>query len=325
MSLLLSYWAISSQELCNEAEKLWLEVEIISKEKNLFYISSSGKKVLFKSTDFWWNTSLWYKLCLDKWLTYDILERHWLPTAKSIYLWKDKFSSFQKTDISHMRFPLVIKPLDDGHGNWVMMNIESFFELQEKLKKSFQLYNNMIVQEQIEGDEIRVLVVKWEVVIAINRIPTQVLWDGISNLKELIEVENKNPLRGEWYDEPLSYIKVDDEMLSFLSKSKKDLDYVPKKDEVTQLRWNSNLWTWWTLRDVTHILSKKTKDICCKAAKVLGLEISGVDIIMTDLSQDLDAIWWIILEVWATPGIWGHKQLTKINSAQEILKKVFSL
>lgn len=325
MTLLLSYWSISSQELCEEAKNLWLTVKIISKEKNLFYISSKNQKVLFKSTDFWGNSALWYKLCLDKWLTYSILEEHWLPTAKSLYLWKKDFSDFREADISNLRLPLVIKPLDDGHGNWVMMNILTFSELEEKLKKSFLLYENMIVQEQITGDEIRVVVVRWEVIIAINRIPAQVVWDWASSIEKLIEIENENPLRGKWYDEPLAYIEVDDEMKSFLEKTWKKLDYIPIKEENIQLRWNSNLWTWGTLRDVTHILTKKTKDICCSAAQSLGLEISGVDIIMTDFSKDIDTIGWIILEVWATPGIWWHKQLTEINTAKIILEKVFEL
>ncbi len=326
MTKAMKHWSISSIELCKEAEKLWLTVEIVSKNKNLFYISSEQKKVLFKSTDFWGNTALGFKICQDKWLTYDLLERHHLPIAKSLYVSKSDFQKSNDIDISMLKMPIIIKPLDEAHGNGVMMNIQSKEELTEKLNESFKMYDNMIIQEQAYWDEVRVFVVKGDVLLAQNRIPAHVIWDWKLTIQELIEKENsENPLRWEWYESPLSYIKVDWELLAYISKQDQSLDYIPEKWQYIQLRWNSNIGTWGTMINVTDIMHPETKEICIKAAKVIGLQIAGVDILAMDVSKKLDEQWWIILEVNATPGIWGERQVLWVNSAYEILKRVFDL
>ena len=324
MTQAMQYWTISSTELCSEAKKMWLHVDIVSKDKNLFYISSDTQKTLFKSTDFWWNSALWFKICADKGMTYSILEANNLPTAKSVYISKWDFSQSQELDIHSLSFPLIIKPLDEAHGNWVMMEIKDTSELKAKLITSFESYENMIVQEQVSWDEVRVLVVKWDVVLARNRIPARVIWDGKNTIEKLIENENaSNPLRGDWYESPLANIIVDDEILSYISKQEKSLNYIPTDWEKVQLRWNSNIGTWWTMINVTDVLHPETKDFCIQTAHLLWLEICGVDVLAEDISKGLNEQWGIILEVNATPSLWWEKELTGVNTAQEILKRVF--
>lgn len=325
MSYAMTYWSISSQELCKEAEKLWFTIDILSKEKNTFYISDWKQEILFKSTDFWENSALWFKLCKDKWLTYSVLEKNNLPTAKSIYISKTNFLGIESVDVSCLKMPLIIKPLTEWHGNGVMMCISNIEELQRKLSQSFQIYQDMIIQEQIKGDEVRVIVVKWEVILAYKRIPASLIWDSIHTIQELASIENTtNPLRGTGYESPLVYIQIDDELISYIWKQGMTIDYIPDNKQEVQLRWNSNTGTWWTMQNVTDTLHISTKEICIEAASLLGLEISGVDIIAEDISQPLKKQWWIILEVNATPWIGGEKDLTWVNTAYEILKRVFN-
>jgi len=323
----MSYRSISSIVLCEEAKKLWLEVEIISIEKNLFYITGNGKKILFKSTDFGGNSALGYKLADDKELTYRLLEKYWFPIAKSVYIPKNDFKEqYVEENCAWLYFPLVIKPIDEGHGNGVMMNIHTYEELTQKLTISFQTYENMIVQEQVRWDEIRVLVMKWEVILALNRIPAHVVGDGKRTIEQLIDLENEtNKLRWTWYEMALSYIKIDTEVVSYLAKHWKHISTVPDNWEYVQLRWNSNLWTWWTLIEVTNELCEHIKKQCIQIAHLFWLEIAWIDILTGDLSLPLKESWWIILEVNATPGIWWYREMTSINPWREMLKKIFNV
>lgn len=326
MTQAMQYWSISSQELSQEAKTLWLKVDVVSQNDNLFYVSSNSKKILFKSTDFWGNSALWLKICNDKWLTYKVLEHHNLPTAKSIYISKESFEKNKNIEASSLLFPVIIKPLDEAHWNGVMMNILDNKELSEKLESSFELYENMIIQEQIKWDEVRVLVVKWNVILARNRIPAQVIWDGIHNIEELIEIENNtNSFRWEGYELPLANIKIDNELLSYISKQWLNLNDTPQKDSIIQLRGNSNIGTWGTMINVTDVMHPETKEICIKSAQALWLEIAWVDILAEDISKPLHTQWGIILEVNATPWLWWEKELTGVNTAREILKRVFEL
>ncbi len=319
------YWSISSSVLCEEAEKLGLLAEIICAEKNLFYLHGHGKSILFKSTDFGENSSLGYKLADDKELAYTLLERHNFPTAKSVYFKRGELENLSSQQIGRsLSFPVIIKPVSEWHGNGVMMNIFSYDELKEKLVFSFQTYDTLIVQEQISGDEVRVLVVKWEVILALNRVPAHIVGNGYDSIKDLVERENKNnPLRWVWYEAPLSYIKMDHETFSFMEKQWVSEHTIPDKGQVIQLRGNSNIWTWWTIKEVTNELCDTTKDMCIQISKIFGLEIAWIDILTTDVTVPLEQMWWVVLEVNATPGIGWYRELTSVNPWRELLKKIF--
>lgn len=319
------YWSVSSLELCNAAKEMGMKVEIISKEKNTFYISDSNKEILFKSTDFWENSSLWNKISEDKWLTYSILERNNFPTAKSRYISKSSYSSITNRDLWEMRMPFIIKPLGESHWDWVMMCINTLKELNKKLSHSLDFYDEMIIQEQVAGDEVRVVIVKWEVIIAINRIPASVIGDGKLSISELITQENsKNPLRGPSYESPLLHIKIDSELKSYISKQWFSLEDIWKNKERIQLRGNSNIGTWWTMKDVSKIIHPSTKKMCIEVTKLFWFWICWVDIIARDISKPLSEQWWVILEINDSPWLGGDRELTGINTAQEILKRVFT-
>jgi len=318
---LMKYWSISSIVLTEEAEKLWLEVDIISRDKNLFYIKWNWKEILFKSTEFWWNSAIWFKISEDKELSYKILDKYNFPIAKTYYIWQYEIDNIKKLDIV---FPVIIKPIEEWHGDWVMMNILNYKELKDKLKESFKTYDKMIIQKQINWEEYRLLVIKWEVIMVMNRIPAFIIWNGINTIQELIDIENKqNPLRWEWYNDPLAYIQIDDELINFISKSTLTLNYIPQKKERIQLRWNSNIWTWWTPIDVTNNMCKEIKNTAIKSIKHLWLEFAGVDIMTDDITKPLSKTWWIILEVNSTPWIWWDRELTKVNTWKVILEKLF--
>jgi D-alanine-D-alanine ligase-like ATP-grasp enzyme len=311
MVALMKNFSISSKYIIEEAEKMWFKIEMLSEDKNLFYVKWNDKEILFKSTDFGWNSALWYKLCDDKELTYKVLDKHNLPIAKSEYISKLNFSDFSEDTVSKLDFPLIVKPIDEWHWNWVLMWIGNFEELKKALRESFEIYDDMIIQEQANWDEIRVLVIKWKIIAAIHRVPAFVIWDWENNISKLIDIENNtNPFRWEWYDNSLAYIKIDSELLGYIWKNNLDLDYVALKWEKIQLRWNSNLWTWWIPVDVTELISDDIKNVAIVATKVLWMEICWVDILTSDFTKSLSDTKWIVLECNATPWfspIWKEK------------------
>ncbi|MDD2565784.1 MAG: hypothetical protein PHZ26_04410 [Candidatus Gracilibacteria bacterium] len=326
MSKHMNYWSVSSQILKEEAELLGLKVEIIVPDKNLFLVKSKDKEILFKSTDFGINTSLGLKIADDKELTYSILERNGLPIAKTVYIYENELEEFDWSKINNFKFPVIIKPVDEDHGNGVCMNIITIPELKKKLELSFEFYSKMIIQEQITGDECRVLVVMGEVILALRRIPPFITGDGIKTIKELIEIENStNPLRKQNYSAPLGTIKADSELIDYIDKQGFNLESIIPVNIKLQLRGNSNIGSGGTIEEVTNILHESTKKICIKATEKAGLGMCGVDILTSDFSMPLVDTGGIILELNATPGLGGDRELTSVNSGREILKKIFNI
>lgn len=322
---LMTYWSISSQLLLEAAQKMWLKTEILIPEKNFFIIKSDKKEVVFKSTDFGENSSLWLKIANDKEMSYEILSYQWFIVPKTAYVSYNEYDSFDFSIFSEFHFPLVVKPLDGAHWDGVKMHILTIEELRNALYESFQKYPKMIVQEEVQWDEVRVLVVKDEVVLAINRIPPIITGNAKNTIRELIEKENsENELRWEQYTAPLSYIKIDSELESFILKQGYSLDDTLPKGIKLQVRWNSNLGSGGTLKRVTELLHPDTQKMCIQIAKNLWLSICGIDILIKNLSLPFTRDNGVILEINATPWL-QSAELTSVNSAEIILQKIFQL
>lgn len=323
-NILQKSWSITSELLVQEAAALWLESEILCRDKNFFYIRGNGKEILFKSNDFWWNSSLAKKVVDDKELSHIMLERWGFPIPHTTYVDRDTFDQLDPAIFTHWRYPLVIKPIDGSHGNGVMMGILDTSELLLKLKSSLEKYPRMIVQEEVKWDECRVVVMFWEVVLAINRIPPRIIGDGISTIRELIEIENQsNLLRWKWYDSALSQIMIDDELVDYITKRQKNLDSILLVWELLQLRWNSNIGTWWTIEEITDSLHPSIPQICSQIAEKLDMQLLCLDIMSIDFSRPLTDVGWVILEVWWNPWFGWDRELTSVNTAQTLLQKLF--
>ncbi len=117
--------------------------------------------------------------------------------------------------------------------------------------------------------------------------PPFVIGDGERNIKELIDELNNDELRGEDHEKPLTKINIDDELERNLSKHNYNLNSILKNGEKLFLRKNSNLSTGGIAIDYTDVISEENKEICVRAAKAIGLDICGIDVCTTDISESL--------------------------------------
>ena len=315
---------LTSIVLIEEAKKLWLEIEIVSEKKSLFFIRWKWKEFLFKDVDFWWNSALWLRLWKDKELTYKILERNNFPIIKSLYLDKEKFISFDFSKLKNFNFPLIIKPVNWTRWKWVRMNILTLKELQKKLNLSFEKYNQMVIQEEIKWHDLRILVVKWKILLAIKRIPVNILWDWKNNIEKLIEIENKlNKYRWTSGKSPLTLIQINEELIEYIKNQNLTLESIPKKWKTIYLRWNANISTGGTMLDITTKISEDIKEKCIQISKIFWLEISWIDILIEDFTKSLKGGKGVILEINSVPQIGSHRTLTNVNTWKKILKMLF--
>lgn len=319
------WWSISSQLIIDEAIKLWFEIDMISQEKNLFFIIWNWQKYLFKNIDCSLNSALWFKLTKDKELTYKILWEDFY-TPKSVYI-----SSWDKYDVKNIWvwYPLVVKPSDTDHWDWVTVNINDEIELQKAIDFAFLYSKKIIVQNFVVWFDHRLLVV-WNKVSAVAmRKPPYIVWNGINSIKSLIEEENKNPLRWDGdHSKPLTSIKIDDELITCLSLQNYSLDSILEDKKEIFLRRNANLSTWGFSVDLTDIIHEENKKIAIEAAKKLELKVAWVDIVCSDISKPLKETSWIIIEVNNTPWLRMHHFptiWTSRNPALDILKLKFWL
>ena len=221
-------------------------------------------------------------------------------------------------------FPVVIKPNFGSHGIGVSINLKTPEDAVDAYKIACEYEDTILVEKFIKGKHYRLLVVGDKMIAASLRIAAHVIGDGESTIEELIERENReNPLRGEDHEKPLTKIVVDKVVSAYLKKQHKTLEHVPKMDEKVYLRENDNLSTGGIAVDVTEEVHPENAKMAVMAAQVIGLDIAGVDITVSDIGVPLTAAEGAIIEINAAPGIRMHHFPSYgrgRNVAEEIVK-----
>lgn len=291
----------SSRLILEAALKKGLEVKIISKRFNLLKLTYNGESLFIKGTSFPVNPQPACFIANNKFLTKRILRSHKIPVPKS---WLVRTSTeARKTILRKNLFPCVLKPIKGTHGNKVFANIESLEEFDEVLPLIFTRpgKKDVLIEEFVKGKDYRLLVVGSKVCAVMERIPAHVMGDGKSNIRQLVKKFNQSPLVGKRYEKPLCKIRLNGEVKRNLKKQAKKLTYIPKEGERVFLRQNANISTGGIGKDATEEVNGELKETAIKAAKAVGMAITGVDIIYDDLSKQF-----YVLELNDCPGIDIH-------------------
>lgn len=186
-------------------------------------------------------------------------------------------------------WPIVLKPVNGSQGKGVFSGISSNAELEEAISKVKGFSNTVIVEEFVTGFEHRFLFLGGEIIAVMQRIPANIVGDGVSSIQELIH--SKNLIKNSRSTKAQSAIPIDDHTVNKLQKIKYSLNSVPPLDEIVYLRENSNLSTGGDGIDKTHTIDKKIKMSVKKAAKSIpGLVWAGVDVIIDQEGKNYSVI-----------------------------------
>ncbi len=208
--------------------------------------------------------------------------------------------------IAKIGFPIVIKPLDGNQGKGATININNFTAAQEALEVAQYYSRHVIVEKYIAGFDYRLLVVDGKFVAAARRVPAHVVGNGTSTITALIDEVNAAPRRGEGHAASLTRISVDQDTMAMLTKFNFTLDSVPAEGEIVYLKSTANLSTGGTAIDVTDEVHPENIFIAERAAKIIGLDICGIDIVCKDITQPLRSTGGVVIEVNAAPGFRMH-------------------
>ena len=208
--------------------------------------------------------------------------------------------------IDRIGYPCVIKPIDGNHGKGNTTNIIDW-EMALKAFAAAKVYGrSVIVEKYITGFDFRILVINYKFICAALRTPASVVGDGKNNIQYLIDEVNKDPRRGYGHEKVLTQITIDNFTQIMLDEKGYTLETIPAKDELVLLKPTANLSTGGTSTDVTDEVHPANIMMCERIAKIIGLDICGIDIMATDLRTPVKENGGAILEVNAAPGFRMH-------------------
>lgn len=208
--------------------------------------------------------------------------------------------------ISKIGYPIVIKPLDGNHGKGASINVTQWEDAVSGLAHAQKYSRRVIVEKFITGFDFRILVIDNKIVAAAQRVPAHVQGNGKHTIQELIDTENTNPRRGYGHENVLTEITVDRDTMDLLTKNNFTLESIPKAGEIVYLKSTANLSTGGTSIDVTDMMHPENIFLAERIARVIGLDVCGIDIMAPNLTQPLKETGGVVLEVNAAPGFRMH-------------------
>jgi cyanophycin synthetase len=202
--------------------------------------------------------------------------------------------------------PVVVKPLDGNHGRGVSLDLRTESEVHAAYALALHQgdASSVIVEKHILGNEHRLLVVNSKVVAAAAGDTLWVEGDGVSDIDQLARLQiNTDPRRGEGEKFPLNPVKPSEsgEIILELERVGLTPQSVPTLGRKVLIQRNGNV-----AFDVTDKVHPSIAQAATLSARVVGLDIAGIDMVLQDITQPLQAQGGAVVEVNASPGLLAH-------------------
>lgn len=296
---------LSTQLLIAEAIRRGIEVKVLDWEDNFIRLEKGSKVEYIKqATRTSVDTYIAPLIMENKEVTKIVLREKGISvpggiSVKNIEEAVERFSEFKGKDI-------VVKPKSTnfGKGVFILKNIQALEEYKKAVEQALSYDSIVLIEEFIAGKEYRFLVIGDEVAGVLHRVPANVVGDGERTIEQLVNEKNKDPLRGQGYVTPLEKIKLSNVEKEYLALQGKDINYIPKREELVYLRENSNISTGGDSLDYTDEVHQSYKDIAVRSAKAVGAKICGADIIIEDIKAEAEN--YSIIELNFNPALHIH-------------------
>ncbi len=243
----------------------------------------------------------------DKILTKDVLARAGIPVPPGIPV---STAREAVRALAVLGPPVVVKPVDGNQGRGVSLNLSTPGEVRAAFRVAEAHGGSsspkVLVEKQVAGRHYRLLVVDGRLVAAAERLPAQVTGDGTRTVRELVAEANRDPLRGEGHQRPLTRMVIDAVAAGVLVRQGLTPDSVVEAGRPVVLRENVNLSTGGTARDVTEDVHPDNARLAERVARLVGLDVAGVDVVTPDIARPLVETQGVVLEVNASPGLRMH-------------------
>ncbi len=203
-------------------------------------------------------------------------------------------------------YPVAVKPRRGNQGKGVVLDVRGAAELAAAFRIAREYDSEVLVEKQVPGRHYRLLVIGGKLVAAAERLPALLIGDSIHTIRELVEIANSDPRRGEGHEKPLTRLRLDAVAVLELARQGYTPDSCPPAGHAVVLRSNANLSSGGTSRDVTDLVCPENAWIAEQAARLTGLDVAGVDLVTPDISRPAPGDGGAVIEVNAAPGFRMH-------------------
>lgn len=213
-------------------------------------------------------------------------------------------------------FPVVVKPVNLGKGVGISLGLSGDDAVRAAFTLAKQHSDQVIIESFIAGRDYRVLVVGGQMIAAANRIPAAVSGDGTSSIAQLVAAANRDPERGRGFTRLMNRIVLDAQADEMLRRQGLSRDSAPAAGQTVYLRGTANISTGGTAVDVTDVVHPENRAMLERCARVMDLDIAGIDFISPDIARSYREVGGAICEVNSSPGLRPHQVAARVPGAR---------
>lgn len=282
--------------IVDEARRRGIHAEIIDADGGLFRLSWGGRSIRCRESLSELTSAVALSICDDKRMTRRIVEAAGVHVPARIA--SDDPSAIDAALERYGR--LVVKPARGEQGQGVAVGLTTMTEVQTALERAARICPEVLVEEQVEGEDLRLVVIDYKVVACALRRPPRVTGDGRSTLRALIEHQSRRRAAATGGE---SRIPIDAETERTLAESGYRLDDVAKEGDEVLVRKAANLHLGGTIHDVTNEVHPALVRAAVAAARAIDIPVTGIDL-MVKSPREPD---YAFIEANERPGLANHE------------------
>lgn len=287
---------IYARILVQEARRRGIGVDVIDAPHGYFRLSLGGRSIVCRESLSELTTAIAMSRCDDKRVTRRILGEAGLRLPEQVEAGAlESLCDFLKR---HAR--VVVKPARGEQGRGVRVDIRDIGSLTAAVEAARGFCETVIVEEYVEGEDLRIIVIDHQVVAAAVRRPAEVIGDGNTSLRELIARQSRRRERATGGE---SRIPLDAETEATLAAAGFTLDSVLPENQPLRVRRTANLHTGGTIHDVTAQLHPVLADAAITASRALDIPVVGLDFMIAAPDRPE----YVVIEANERPGLANHE------------------
>ncbi|MWV15974.1 N-acetylglutaminylglutamine synthetase [Pseudomonas sp. L-22-4S-12] len=259
--------------IVDEAHRRGIEVQVEDAEAGLFSLSHGGRRIRCRESLCDLTSAVSMTLCQDKRLTHRTLARAGLQQPEQ----RLAGSSEANAAFLAAHGSLVVKPVDGEQGQGVAVDLRSTAAVEQAIARARQFDSRVLLESYHRGQDLRIVVIGFEVVAAAIRHPAEVIGDGLHSIGALIEAQSRRRQAATGGE---SRIPLDAETQRTLHDAGYDYDSVLPAGTRLAVRKTANLHTGGSLEDVTAVLHPQLREAAIKAARALDIPVVGLDLLV---------------------------------------------
>ena len=282
--------------IVNEARRRGIGVTVLDRENNYFALTLGGHRVVCRESLSELTSAVAMSRCADKSVT------HALMAEAGVRLPAQHVVEDSEIDFNFLKKyrHVAVKPADGEQGKGISLMVRSPDELELAIARARSVSEKVVLEEFVEGSDLRIVVINFEVVAAAIRRPAEVVGDGKHTIRELIRKQSR---RREMATGGESSIPLDRETENCIQLAGYALSDVLPGRTVLQVRKTANLHTGGTIHDVTLELHPELADAAIKVARAINIPVVGVDFIVRSPAE-AD---YVFIEANERPGLANHE------------------